>query len=772
MSRNWIEPQHLDVPPELVEVVGGHPLIAQTLFRRGMRDILTINGFLNARNYSPNSPHDLPDIELAVGLLTEAISTGKRILVWGDFDVDGQTATTLLVSALSRIGAIVEFHIPVRSRETHGISLPVLAEYLTHGIDILLTCDTGISAHQAINFARQNQITVIVTDHHDLPAELPNAQALINPKRLPSNHPLSTLPGVGVAYKLVEALYARFGCDDALPELLDLVALGIVADLACIFGETRYLLQCGLPLLRQMRRMGLKILCELAELNPQNITEEHISFVLAPRLNAIGRLADANQIVEFLTTSDPVRAHTLAYVLDGLNAERKLLSEQVFQGALAQLEIDPSLLDYNVIVMAHPSWPAGVIGITASRLVERFGKPAILFSAPPGESARGSARSLEGINITAAIATQTHIVEGFGGHPMAAGLSINPDNLPDFRRGVSRAIQNLNHASTTEPILTIDGYLPLKDLSLGMAEDMERLAPFGPGNPPIVLASRDLRLTGYTAVGKHGEHLLLTIEDELGYTQQAVWWQGADQSIPEGKFDLAYSVRASTYRGQKDIQIEWIAYRPAIISPNESLSTQPLILINDFRAARDPLVALYKLRQNLTLQIWSEGEDRTSLDAQDRLGLKPCNHLVIWSIPPGLGVLQDAIRVSAPHQITIFGNPTTMDQPDAFLKRLAGLVKFSINQRGGQVNLVQLAAATNQRMETVQLGLKWLQTYGHVTIIAEESGKLFLGESNSPATLPDPLITDQLKALLAESAAYRQYFLTADKDRLINPDIH
>jgi len=272
MPRPWIEPLPISVDPAFLEVIGGHPLVAETLYRRGFQDIPAARGFMDPELYPPVSPQELPDIDLAVDLISQFIKAGKKIFVWGDFDVDGQTATTILVSALRRMGANVDFHIPIRAHESHGISLPVLDRVITAGIDLLLTCDTGITAHEAVEFARSRDLPVIITDHHDLPDQLPRAYAIINPKRLDSDHPSGALPGVGVAYKLIQALFAAYNRQDETTQYLDLVALGIVADVAYIRGETRNLLQRGLLILRQMPRLGLQVLCDLVELNPANIS--------------------------------------------------------------------------------------------------------------------------------------------------------------------------------------------------------------------------------------------------------------------------------------------------------------------------------------------------------------------------------------------------------------------------------------------------------------------------------------------------------------------
>ena len=376
MAIDWIEPTEIFVPQDLQAAVGGHPLVARTLLRRGIASVEAARAFLDPDLYTPASPFEMPEMDLAVERVEAAIRNSEKICVWGDFDVDGQTATTLLISALQTLGARLTYHIPVRKRESHGVNLPVLSQILDSdpSIGLLLTCDTGVAAHKAVDYARGRGIDVVITDHHKLPDSLPGAVAVVNPNRLPEGHPLSTLPGVGVAYKLVEALYQNAGLAGDEAVYLDLVALGIVADVAEGIGDTRYLLQRGLAGLRSTRRTGLRVMMELADLEQDRISEEHIGFVLGPRLNALGRLDDANLVVELLTTNDEARARTLAHHLEALNSRRQLLTSQVTQGALAQIERDPRTLDSAVMVLSHPDWPAGVIGIVASRLVRAVPK--------------------------------------------------------------------------------------------------------------------------------------------------------------------------------------------------------------------------------------------------------------------------------------------------------------------------------------------------------------------------------------------------------------
>jgi len=765
--REWIEPQDIKVPEELQAAIGGHPLVAKTLARRGFTQVEAARAFLNPDCYRPAPPTHIPNLTRAAERLEEAIRQGETICVWGDFDVDGQTATTILVSTLRDLGADVTYHIPIRETESHGVNRPVLEQLIAEGVNLVLTCDTGISAHQAVAYARERGVDVVVTDHHDLPPILPAAYAIVNPKMLPVDHPLRELPGVGCAYKLAEALYSRAGRPEDAGQYLDLVALGIVADVAVQSGDARYLLQRGLEALRHTERLGLRVMMDIAELNPDWLTEEHIGFILGPRLNALGRLADANVAVELLTTNDLGRARILVTELEGLNARRKLLTDQVFQGAEAQIERDPSLLGHGALVLSHPSWPAGVIGIVASRLAERYGRPTVLIASPPGELGRGSARSVEGCNITSAIAAHGDMLASFGGHPMAAGLTIDPERIPAFRRALSHTVLGMLGDVEERATLQIISYLSLADLSLDLVEELERLAPFGPGNPPLTLATKGLSLQSYSPVGRNGEHLQLIVEDEDGTAQRVIWWQWAGWALPEDRFDLAYVVRASDYRGQRDVQVEWVDARPVEV-PAVALRPEPrAVEVVDCRRVPNPRRLLERLRAEKDVQVWSEAEARAEVAGQDRYELGPSRALVIWTAPPGPGELKAVLEKLEPDTVYLFGVDPGLDHPDRFLERLAGLVRHVLSSNRGQVNVPTLAAATAQREATVRAGIAWLVARGHLVVLGEDDEEIHLAAGSQKASADLPKVAAQLRGLLEETAAFRAHFARADRENLI-----
>src|SRR5262245_25857144 len=376
MQWQWAEP--VTVPENLFRFVGGHPLVATRLARAGLTDIGAVQAFLDPAAYSPGSPFDLPDMAVAVERLQRAIRAGERILIWGDFDVDGQTATALLFTALLRLGANVRYHVPLRDGEGHGMQVQKLRQWLAGWLSgstgLILTCDTGITSHEAVRVAQSAGVDVIVTDHHLLGETLPPALAVVNPMRLPPGARLREMPGVGVAYQLISGLSIGRHCDD----LLDLVALGIVADVAELRNETRYLLQRGLAALRLSERRGMRALLESAGINQLELDESDLGFSIAPRLNAQGRLGNAAESVELLTTEDPSRAAELANQMEGRNARRKLESRLVEASAQSLLDRDPSLLEYAAIVLSHPDWGGGVVGIVASRLADAYHKPVVL----------------------------------------------------------------------------------------------------------------------------------------------------------------------------------------------------------------------------------------------------------------------------------------------------------------------------------------------------------------------------------------------------------
>ncbi len=752
---DWTFPPPADVPAALRQAVGGHPLVAELLFRRGVTDPQAARAFLDPDAWQPSPPEALPGLSEAAALLEEAVRRRKRILVWGDFDVDGQTSTALLVETLRLLGASPAFYIPNRARESHGVHLPALERLLRDpGFDLLLTCDTGITAHAALTFLRARGVPVIVTDHHDLGESLPPAAAVVNPKRLPPGHPLGSLPGAGVAWKLSEALLAARGLDPS--PLLDLAALGIVADVAEQRGDTRYLLQRGLETLRLTRRTGLRALARAAGLRLERLTEEGIGFTLAPRLNALGRLEDAREAVELLTTRDADRADYLALRLEALNARRRLLTDQVYQAAQAQLRRRPELARLPAIVLGQAGWPGGVVGIVASRLVEEYGRPVLLFSLGEDGIARGSARSVEGVHITEAIAAQKDLLLSFGGHPMAAGCALRSADLPAFREGLARTLRGRVPPEGLRPALTVDAELPLDALTPETVRDLERLAPFGAGNPQPVFVARALRLEDIQPLGREGRHRRVRVRDAAGKRYGVLWWRSHDAQPPPQVFDLAYTVRMSAYRGEERVQITWVAARPAEQPVVEVPPAAPERILVDARALPDAEARLAEWLAAADTLVWAEGG--AAPGGLPRCDLHPARRLVVWSAPPSGAVLRLALARVQPQEVVLVARDPGLDAPRRFLQRLSALVKYALEARAGELPLERAAAASAQRMAALFAGLAWLAAEGHIRLGAGDERTYTVQRGSGRRRPADAaLAARQLRLVLEETAQYRRY---------------
>lgn len=746
----WNIPQPALIPDEFRNFVGGHSLVAERLVRLGLGDVFAAKAFLDPNAYVATSPFELPDVAIAAERIERAIKLGEPILIWGDFDVDGQTATALLFTALRQLGANVQYHVPMREGEGHGIQPRKLREWLAHGIKLIITCDTGTTANEAIKLAAAAGTDVIITDHH-LPGDtLPDALAVINPMRLSPEHALRELPGVAVAYQLIAALKSN-ACDD----LLDLVALGIVADVAQLVKETRYLLQRGLMMMRASTRAGLLALFQTTGINQVNLDETDIGFTLTPRLNAQGRMGNAADAVELLSTMDEARAADLAHQLESLNARRKLESQQVQASAQNLIEREPSLLDYAAIVLSHPDWGGGATGIVASQLAETYQKPVVLLC-EQNDKAFGSARSAAGINITDALNVCKEKLLKFGGHTMAAGLTLRREDVFDFRRMLSRAIRDLATTPTKEPELMIDGSLPFKAISPKLELDLRRLAPFGNGNPAPVLASTDLRLVRKKKLGRKGNHLELIVEDVEGSRQRALWWNAGEKELTDGRFDLAYTLRQNRFKGGSDLILEVVDLQLRESDVIEIGDEESGYEIEDYRNLDTPREKLAEtLAHHPDAIVWREND--SAIAGCNRIELKPAETLIVWTIPPGPDEWNAAMETVTPRRVIVFGQIPAELTIESFLQRLGALLKFALNAKQGETTLQELAAAMAQRADAVRYGLQWFQQSGQLEVKISARGRVSIAPLKATSDRPDQASLEKLLSnVLAETAAYRK----------------
>ncbi len=465
---SWEYPSQLAV---IVQEFDLQEVTAALLAQRGYTS--NARAFLNPDFYRPALPDALPDLPQAAERLYTAYQKQESVLLWGDMDTDGLTATALLYEALAGLGMDVWYHIP----QKHGIDVKTLDEICKQKRPtVLVTCDTGSSATAAARFARENRLDFIVADHHALPPTLPAVTALVTPRRLPAHHPLEPLSAVGVVFLLVQQLYEKLHKTHDLNRFLDWVALGLVADAVPLVDDGRYLVQRGLKVLQSSKRPGLVALAEIAGVELSTVTEKEIGFEFAPRLNVFGRLGSAENGFKLLLTRSEGEARILAAQADALNHKRRLLTRQIRQAVQEQIQKDPTLLNWSALVLENPHWEGGVVGAAATQLAEEYQRPVVLLVSGEHETASGSVRGWGGYNVLAALETVSDLLRSFGGHEQAAGLSLLTENIPAFRRRFSNALAAQQvELQPTEA----DGILPLARATLDLARNLEKLAPFG-----------------------------------------------------------------------------------------------------------------------------------------------------------------------------------------------------------------------------------------------------------------------------------------------------
>ena len=561
-SKRW------EVSPALPEaaktafanVPGIHPVVAQILYNRGFTDPHAAQSYLRGET-SFGDPFKMEGMAKAVTRLKDAIRNKESIVVYGDFDADGVTSTTLLVTALKALGANVRPYIPHRVDEGYGLNNEALIKLAKQGAQVVVTVDCGIRSVAEVDVGQQSGLTMIVTDHHSVGPEVPHAWAVINPKQQNCKYPEKMLAGVGVTYKLVDALWKATATDKRQPQqpsfpvtdLLDLVAIGTVADLVPMDSpENRKLVIEGLKVLQKANRLGLRALMEVASITPAQVSATNIGFIIAPRINAAGRLESAMTAYELLSTQDHIVASTHAQKLQELNETRQKLTRdmQEFARTLAGVEAG----EVPLIFAADANFQQGIVGLVAGRLTEEFYRPSIVVQRGPEES-HGSCRSILEFNITEALDQCADLLIRHGGHAQAAGFAIHNDNLPEFRERMRDIATEKLAGQDLRPHLNVDAVVPLHHLNMRLHDALATLEPCGHGHPAPVLATRKLRVADCRTVGKDGAHLKLKLTDG-SLEQDAIAFRFGEmlRDLPP-VVDVAYSLEVNEWNGNRTLQL-------------------------------------------------------------------------------------------------------------------------------------------------------------------------------------------------------------------------
>lgn len=554
-TYNWqFSPQVEDADfTKIAKSVGLSSEVACLLFQRGIKDESSLKKFLEPSLEDLHDPYLLHDMDKAVDRIRQAIEQGELILVYGDYDADGMTSASIVKESLEQLGAECLVYLPNRFTDGYGPNASVYKYFIgQQGVSLIVTVDNGVAGHEAIDLAQSMGVDVIVTDHHSMPEVLPDAYAIVHPEHPEADYPFKQLAGCGVAFKLACALL-----EEVQVELLDLVAIGTIADMVSLTDENRIMVQYGLEVLRNTQRIGLQELFEIAGISSSDITEETVGFQLAPRLNALGRLADPNPAIDLLTGFDDEEVHEIALMIQEKNEERKEIVQAIYEEA-------KSLVDPNksVQVLAKEGWNPGVLGIVAGRLLEELGQTVIVLNIEDGR-AKGSARSIEAVNIFEALDPHRSIFLAFGGHAGAAGMTLEVEQLDALSEILETYVKDKGIAAKGKSRLYLDEELDLESLSLDTVKSFEKLAPFGMDNQKPVFYIRDFQVENARSMGAGDSHLKLKISKGTANFEVVAFGQGAKATefAQTKQLELAVTLSVNQWNGQTTLQLMMVDAR-------------------------------------------------------------------------------------------------------------------------------------------------------------------------------------------------------------------
>jgi single-stranded-DNA-specific exonuclease len=511
-SKNlWINKgQYSDSVNEL-EKTDLLPITVKVLRNRGIDNINDMISFLNPDYSRLYNPFLLKDMDKAVNRILSALENKEKIIIYGDYDVDGITSTSILFLFLKENGAIVDYYIPNRMEEGYGLNLEAINKIKDKGTDLIITVDTGITAVNEVALAKELGMDVIITDHHECQAEVPQAYAVIDPKQEDCSYPFKLLAGVGVSFKLIQALAKKLNNENSICKYMDIVSVGTVADIVPLIDENRILVKKGFEDIPNTQNIGLDALLKVSGYKGGPVTTGLIGFALGPRLNASGRIGDAKRGIELLITNDKEKAKMIADELNEENKNRQAMEQEIFNEAISLIEKEFDIKNTKVIVIAGEGWHQGVIGIVASKIVEKYYRPTILLTIEDG-IAKGSARSVEGFNIFEALCESSQFLTKFGGHEMAAGLTIAIENIKDFRIFINEYASNKMDEETLIPKLYLEDNIDVSEVSLELISQLKKMEPFGVGNPQPIF-SLEAKVNSFSLLGKEKQHLKIILEN-------------------------------------------------------------------------------------------------------------------------------------------------------------------------------------------------------------------------------------------------------------------
>ncbi len=780
MKKEWIIKNDNELHGSLIE---------KLLISRGILAPDEIENFLNPLNMELTSPNVFTDMEKVVNRLSNAIDNHEGILIYGDFDADGVTSTSVLYKTINYLGGKVSYFIPDRELQGHGLNTNALTNIMIKiKPKVIITVDNGISNVEEVKFVNSfKTIDIIITDHHEAPDVLPEAYAIINPKAPNSldeqlsakqiEH-LTYLAGCGVAFKVSQALLTHYNKAAFVNEILPFVAVGTVADLVPLLGENRYLVTKGLELISKGKHEGLKLLLESANYDiAKGITSENIAFGIAPRINASGRLDTVDNAVKVLISDNIQEVKVAIENLNELNAVRQRLCDDTFTQAEKMYLKEGR--ENSAIILCCEEWHVGIIGIVASKFVEKYYKPTFLMTKKDGVY-RCSARSIEGVPLYDVIAENSQLLDGFGGHKLAAGLSFSEDksSFENVKQALNKTVSHYITGQDLKPFINIDLRLEAPDITLDFVEHLSELEPFGASNPSPVFETDGFVVSDKMLMGSDKKHLKLTVSKD-GYTFPAIWWSRGDVPLDKGdKLDLAFHPQINEFNGNVSVQlIVDDAHSDKLDEENE---TTLKYKIYDYRQKTDFLNNVNDYLKNTTYKVGVFAECKTVSDnikpyqaissrVFTRENIPECDFVMFFDYPPDRETFDYILNNANPKGLHFMNFEPKIYDEVSLLNTFIGMIKFAMHNNSGKIELVRFSSFLGKSYEVILSLLKLLEFEGFIKIleITDTYIKINLLNTENISRILKTEEYEQIFELGQECDIFRQSLLEDDLEQVV-----
>ena len=790
MYTKWIY-KNIDNISEEAKKAVNNDLIAKLLTQRGIDSKKRLDDFLKPLKMSIISPYKFKYMEKAVARIAEAIEKNELILIWGDFDADGVTATSVLYKTLKFLGANVDYYIPSRETENHGLNTKTLVKLISkRKMKLLITVDCGISNLNEVNFLKGFKVDTIISDHHDFSGKLPEAYAIINPKvqnnlaedlSVDEIAYLSYLAGVGVAFKIACALLEKYGKNDFIDEVLPYVAVGTVADVVPLIGENRCYVVCGLKLIEQSKNAGIAKLLEVAGFSPATVNSETIAFGLAPRINAAGRLKTADLALKLLLSDNMAEIDVAANELNNLNKIRQELCDQIFSEAEEQIRINKK---QPAIVLYNSDWNIGIIGIVASKIVEKYNKPTFLLCCIEDDpnTIRCSARGVDGLNLYEIIKENENLLLGFGGHKLAAGLSFDKreHSFEEIKKALCATVAKASVGLDLLPKKFIDLELLPKDLNFEFIETINMLQPFGAENEYPLFSLSGCSLKSFKQIGANANHSKMMISKE-GQDFEAVYWNNTSQPVQIGeKLDLAFYPKINEFNSKKIIQLDiqdlhWEGCEKQLKEESD------LVKIYDHRQKNNIFKQVDEYLCETTQNVVVFAQEKGTVEALEKYenlaqkiknknNLDKTDQIMFFDYPANEEEFRTILDEACADKIHFMCKNYVPLNSENLLKTLSGMCKYVANNKDGILDIDYISCILGITNESVQIVLKLFVSCGIINIEEFQDNVLRIKfiEPKGLNVIKNSEYYARFAEIIQNINKYREYLLNCDIEEIEN----